>query len=260
MRRGFIIIPFIDLWEKFTQAALYDCYDQKDIESQVLLIDNGSGPEDRRKAYLQVVLDKRTLLWQHSPCLPSLAATWNAALDFVWDAGGEEALVLNNDTRIHPWTYGLLNRVLRGFLHGFQDHKWGENPALFVTGVGVRELQWQELANQYQFNLESRGGPDFSCFMLSKECHSKYRFDENFLGAYFEDNDYHYRMQVGGDGSRIFGVNIPYLHFASQTVNRSPEIAAAFAKKFERNRDYYRLKWGGDPGSEAFKVPFDGKG
>lgn len=105
---------------------------------------------------------------------------------------------------------------------------------------------------------QGKGGPDFSCFLISRECHEKYRFDENLI--YYSDNDYHYRMKLGGDTERIFSINLPYLHYGSRTINRSPEAHEAGQKRFEEHRDYYIRKWGGVGGQETFKEAFDGKG
>jgi hypothetical protein len=62
---------------------------------------------------------------------------------------------------------------------------------------------------------------------------------------------------LGGDGSRIFSVNLPYLHYASGTINSEPEKALAWAKRIEQSRAHYVRKWGGDVNHERFTIPFD---
>ena len=252
---NWIIMPFIDCWD-YTKAAVTDALEQAiDPPPRLLLIDNGSKHEIRLKAEEfgrtgPVGKAQNLLLWRHAPPLPSIAATWNRALDFVWEAGGEHALVVNNDVRLRPDTYRHIRLGGGELLGGDGDG------ALFVTGVGVDEETWER---QSGVNLLTRGGPDFSCFLISKACHERYRFDENFVPAYHEDNDYHRRMILGGDGDRIFSVNVPFRHYGSVTINRDEKTKAAWGAKFEKCREYYVKKWGGLPGHETFETPFDEK-
>jgi hypothetical protein len=104
------------------------------------------------------------------------------------------------------------------------------------------------------------GGPDFSCFLLTKEGHAHYRFDERFIPAYHEDLDTHRRYMLGGHGDKIFGINLPFLHYASQTMNQAaPAAQAKFRQGFEGSKAYYLAKWGGPVNQETFRTPF-GKG
>lgn len=251
------IMPFIDCWDYTWKAAL-DVLEQ-DPRPSLLLIDNGSTRETRLKAE-EFCKDGITpgvnlLLWRHAPPLPSLAATWNRALDFVWEAGGEHALVVNNDVRLHQHTYSMLH---------WAQAKTG---ALFITGVGVREEEFDSHEDYNKLPMGSgdwnsdelvfsKGGPDFSCFLISRACHERYRFDENFVPCYHEDNDYHRRMILGGDGDKIFSINVPFLHFGSVTINRDEKTKAEWGAKFEKCQAYYLKKWGGMPGHELFEVPF----
>ena len=257
---NWIIMPFIDCWD-YTKAAVTDALEQSiDPPPRLLLIDNGSKYEIRLKAEEfgrtgPVGKAQNLLLWRHAPPLPSIAATWNRALDFVWEAGGEHAWVVNNDVRLQTDTYHLLHTALR-----LSSVELGHEP-LFVTGVGVDESTWEAHLQRHSpgVGLAEKGGPDFSCFLISKACHELYRFDENFVPAYHEDNDYHRRMTLAGDGDRIFSVNVPFLHYGSVTINRDEKTKAAWGAKFEKCRAYYVKKWGGLPGAETFETPFDEK-
>jgi hypothetical protein len=260
---NWIIMPFIDCWD-YTRAAVTDALEQKiEPSPRLLLIDNGSKYEVRLKAEEfdrtgPVGKAQNLRLWRHAPPLPSIAATWNRALDFVWEAGGEHALVVNNDVRLHRETHSML--------------LWAQakTDALFITGVGVQEEEFDPGADYRALPMGpppddslawefSKGGPDFSCFLISHACHERYRFDENFVPAYHEDNDYHRRMILGGDGDRIFSVNVPFLHFGSVTINRDEKTKAAWGEKFARCKAYYVKKWGGLPGAETFDTPFGEK-
>jgi GT2 family glycosyltransferase len=98
--------------------------------------------------------------------------------------------------------------------------------------------------------------PDFSCFMLGKKAIARIGFfDENFYPAYFEDNDYHYRIRLAG--LRAVKTNrAPYFHFGSRTIRENAGIRELSNAGYLANRDYYVKKWGGLPGKEKYKTPF----
>lgn len=236
------IIPFLDLPE-MTSEAIDDVLAQWGVRTRVLAISNPSSPDTRKHMEArgrEPRWRERVLFWWHHPPLETLDATWNAALDFVWATGAERAWVVNNDVRFHESTARLLDEAL------------SSSEALFVSAVGVRPA----MPEPYRWDLSMRGGPDFSCFFITRECHEKYPFDEGF--TYTGDCDLHRQMMLGGDGARIFSVDVPYLHLASQTIKRaSPERQAYFAEQSRLHHERYRAKWGGDVNGERFRAPFD---
>lgn len=239
---NWIILPHIDCWE-LTLPAIEDCLAQTIGDVRLLLIDNGS--RERR-----VFSDPRILQWHHDPPLPSLSATWNAALRCVWEAGGTHAWVVNNDARFPPDTYSTLLDALR------------RTGAWFVGACNVGEAEYRKTVGGawVPVDFDLRGGPDFSCYVISQACHRWFQFDERFIPAYHEDNDYHRRLQLAGFGDKIFGLAIPYWHLGSATIHRDPEALAWFRPQFAACQDYYREKWGGLPGYETYPIPFRDRG
>lgn len=258
-----IVMPYIN-GPEMTYHAAQDCLDQT-LPSTLLLIDNGSALEGRETAErLRFKHPGRVLTWHHDPPFPSLSAVWNRALRFCWEAGAEQALVVNNDVRLAPWTYELLLEVQR------------TTGAWFVTAVSVTEPQYQDYARMdidharlaLGVPTESRkdgikvegysyGGPDFSCYLITRECHRWFQFDEAFVPAYHEDNDYHRRLRIAGFDDRIFGVNLPFWHIGSGTLKTNPQIEATWGPRFARCQEYYVAKWGGLPGKETHLTPFN---
>lgn len=244
-----IVMPVL-AGPSMTEDAIADCLAQS-VDIRLLIVNQGVDPAFRER--LEKIAEDNTdrvFVWHHEPRLPSLSATWNRALDFVWQAGGTEALVVNNDVRIHAKTVETLSRILT------RDH------ALFVTAVGVTKEQFEE-TNFFAVEsapFDHRGGPDFSCYLISKECHAKFRFDENFIPAFCEDLDYHRRLMLAGEGQRIFSVNLPYLHLASQTLKQvEPQQRMKIEQQIgQGSRAYYQKKWGGPVNAERFWVPFGG--
>ena len=84
-------------------------------------------------------------------------------------------------------------------------------------------------------------------------------YDEAFWPAYFEDNDYVYRMRLAG----VLHMAVPdigYNHVGSATLRSFNENEMReHHSRFNGLRDHYVRKWGGQPGCERFTVPFNGK-
>jgi glycosyltransferase involved in cell wall biosynthesis len=88
-------------------------------------------------------------------------------------------------------------------------------------------------------------------------------FDEGFYPAYYEDNDYHYRMKLENldficSDKELYelGVNGQ----TSQTLNgeQTPQIIKNYIQAgFTSNQYRYVCKWGGLPDKERFTNPFN---
>jgi len=78
-------------------------------------------------------------------------------------------------------------------------------------------------------------------------------FDKKFFPAYFEDNDYAYRMQLAGITQHHNPFCDPLLYRRSQSLHHDKSLVANFMV----NQQYYINKWGGLPGKERFKTPFN---
>lgn len=246
---AWVIMPVLGAPD-LTEAAIGDVLAQS-LPTRLLVINQGVDTAFRSR--LEQIAEQypgEVFLWSHEPRLPSLAATWNRALRMVWESGAEEALVINNDVRLHHETYAALITART------------TTEAWFVTAVGVTEAQFAGVtAAQIRHEaLRQRGGPDFSCFLIAKAGHERYPFDEHFIPAYCEDLDLHRRYMLGGDGDKIFSINLPFHHVGggSGTLKSfTPEQKAAHERKIGQSRDYYAKKWGGPVNQERYTIPFD---
>ena len=148
---NWVIMPFLNNADQ-TGQAVEDVLTQTLPDVRLLLIDQGSIMEIRwstAAAAHQFADCPRLHRWRHNPPLPSLAATWNRALQFVWESRGEYALVINNDVRLPPRTYELLREV---------QHLSG---AWFVSAVNIGEAEWEKgVIKQELPDPRSKGGPD----------------------------------------------------------------------------------------------------
>jgi hypothetical protein len=243
----------------YTEAAIADVLAQT-RPCRLLVINQGVDNAFRTRLERIAEDQPRVFLWSHQPPLPSLAATWNRALQFVWACGGHAALVVNNDVRLAPNTLAELDGVM------------GHTDALFVSAIGVGAKQFTPGQGVLPVMLSppgtideargvvlDRGGPDFSCFYISQNAHWKYPFDEDFVPAYCEDLDLHRRMMLADDGHRIFSVNVPFLHYGSGTLKGVDDKTRARIEQQTRtiSRAHYVAKWGGPVNEERYRVPFD---
>lgn len=230
---------------KLTRAAIADVLNQT-IPVKLLVINQGCSDEMRTEFEQLAEQNDRIYIWSYDPPLPSLSAAWNRALQFVWDTGETYAFLINNDIRMHREMLSGL-RYCASTLDGW-----------FVSGVGVH--QQVDTIDVSAAVTGSRGGPDFSCYLITKEGHQTYPFDEGFIPAYCEDLDTHRRYMLGGHGDKIFSVNLPYWHVGggSGTLKAlDPDKRAALEAKIGASRAYYERKWGGPVNQERFTVPFD---
>jgi hypothetical protein len=249
-----IVMPVLSCPE-YTEAAVADCLAQS-VPTRLLVVNQGvADPFRQRLEQIAEEYPTQVFVWSHQPPLPSLAATWNRALDFVWECGGREALVVNNDVRLRRDTVEKLGKILR------------LTSAIFVTAVGVTPAQFDPDEGLI-FAVDpddahptlAKGGPDFSCFLIARECHDRFRFDEHFTPAYCEDLDFHRRLLLAGEGARIFSVNLPFLHYGAGTLK---SVDASEKARIEKgisagSRTYYAKKWGGPVNAETFLAPFAG--
>jgi len=94
---------------------------------------------------------------------------------------------------------------------------------------------------------------NWSSYILTKNVYEKVgAFDEKFKKAFFEDNDYMYRMKLAGVQIKYVDDLNPGIYLNSQTIEKNPTLSG-----YIENREYFLQKWGGLPDSETFKTPFN---
>lgn len=183
-----------------------------------VIIDNG-GALDLHTLH---VPDKITVIRPETNL--GVAASWNMLLREV----PEYLVISNDDVTLRADTLELLVRYAdfaaeAGFLHGTPTTD----------------------ANAWSFFLQRKWlfdqiGP----------------YDEHFWPAYYEDNDYGYRMLLAG----IFPAYVPncqYVHVGSATLHAyTPSEQEEHHVRFRANQRYYIDKWGGLPYAERYTVPF----
>jgi GT2 family glycosyltransferase len=163
-------------------------------------------------------LDDNTWIFEQETNL-GVAGSWNYLVEKAIEKGYEHFLILNDDV------------ILK------KDEKWLEK----IINRG----------NPHDFIL-CRPFYNLSSFILNKTIYDKVgEFDEGFVGSYFEDNDYMYRMKLAGCTIRYDDDLNPDIYRNSMTIEKNPLLG-----NYINNREYFIKKWGGLPTEEKFKIPF----
>jgi GT2 family glycosyltransferase len=147
-----------------------------------------------------------------------VSGSWNMIMDYADKVKATHVLMLNDDIYLGK-SEEEINTIIR---------LW--NPEFLCT-----ELNW-------------------CSFILSVDAYKKIgKFDENFFPAYFEDNDYFRRMMLLNMPIIMNAMLNPIIYRNSMTILKTPELNNGF----EKNRQYYISKWGGQPTQETFSTPFN---
>jgi GT2 family glycosyltransferase len=233
MKKLNIIIPTINR-KDLLMEALIPINKQLDQFEKLLIIDNGKQDIKDSIRNLELVKQDKVEIFIPENNL-GVGPSWNYGIQKFRDS--EYLLFLNDDIVISD-----------SQLYNIQDY----------------------LTNTPDFWLLT-GDHFWSMFMLSRTCweyflkQDGYVFDPSYYPAYFEDNDMHYRITLAYEN--IYNKKIAYpnnMHIGStemdpavfrnsMTIKKDPKINSGFGK----NQTYFVRKWGGMPGHEKFKTPFN---
>lgn len=200
----------------------------------------------------------------------------NDIYDFAWKYNNFDTLItMGNDVIAYPYAIDNLIDIANNTEYEWicareYDvrslwHEHGESRKYFNGGnyafTRFDERPW-ELVGLEQFkreiNIGNAGLSDVHNLCLyKKSVFDKIGYiDVNFYPAYYEDNDY-VRRAIGAKIKSCTALNSIYFHFWSRTIHQGS--GGSDHIYFKNNRDYYKIKWGGDFGSERFSAPFNGK-
>lgn len=205
----------------------------QDIPTEFLIYDNGS--TDGTPEWISAQDCLETFMLQNE----GVSKGWNSGLDYLFNVEyAGHVLVLNNDTIIPPWFYSTLLSY----------------DVPFVTGVSVDSM---DAIREPESRKELRECPDFSAFLIRRDCWEQVGpFDERLV-HYCGDMDYHIRAHRMGITLMNAGVN--FYHERSSTIKHSsPEERRAIEMQANRDRQTFRSIYGfgaNDPQyEEVFKV------
>lgn len=254
MDKIFVVLPVINLWDEYTIHCMESLAAQKlDVEMHVVIVDQGSTDQTLNKAldFGNRKMPERVHL-VHNDVNRGCAAGWNQGVKYAMDMGATHILVSNNDVLYGPGAVqALYNRFKR-------------DPKVYLVSCVdvIREVVAPQLVLDPENAVNKKEDteaphPNFSGFMITPETIEKVGwFDEDFHPAYFEDNDYHYRCKLA-DALAVANTTAVFIHYGSRTQNQAVGAPIVPGELFRKNAAHFEAKWGGSPGHEKFKQPFN---
>lgn len=147
---------------------------------------------------------------------------------------------------------GSWNRMsMDAFSRGY-DAIWIANDDI-VLGSNQDEMQEFVLDAVSRNKFVVQQGTWCSFILPKKVFQSVGLFDEEFFPAYFEDNDYAYRLKLSHNPHEINSILNPIVYRNSQTIAKDPSLNT----RFVLNKQRFIAKWGGEPTHESFVNPFN---
>lgn len=180
--------------------------------TQIYVLDNGKQDIPEIAPNIEIIIPE--------PSFQGVSASWNMLIEYAISENHSNFLILNDDIVLLIGE-GRINEII---------DKWGVNT----------------------FH-RPRAFYNWSAFLINKHIYQKVgEFDENFKKAFFEDNDYEYRMKLHGVTIRYEDDLAANIYRNSMTIQKDPLLG-----DYISNREYYIRKWGGLPTEEIFKTPFN---
>jgi hypothetical protein len=218
-----------DRLQALLETALRD--DNEMQPSKIVILDNGnqfpnaidvSDFEDKDPELLAILTAPEQVILVTAKLNLGVGGSWNWFLNNVPMEHGA-MIISNDDITFHKETLRML----------YEQIQKPDND--FVLPLGV----WAIFAETEKLHKEIGG------------------FDENFYPAYFEDNDFHYRMKLKGYDT-TFIPEIPCGHQNSSTLEAfDKDETEIHHLRFKENRAFYHNKWGGLPTHEIYTTPFN---
>ena len=220
----------LEMNKRCIQSVLY-----QDIPTWIYLVDNDS--HDNSYEWAKTVEDVVPV--QFVPQI-GVSGGWNHGLKTLFECeGAEHVLVINSDVVLPRWFFSSLLSY--------------DGP--FISGVSVGTME--EIANP-EPRKELAPCPDFSAFLLTRECwHKVGPFDESMF-LYASDLDFHIRAHRSG--VRLMNSGVAFYHERSSTINNASS-RERWEIQMQADADRMRLheKWGCHAWDASYAAMFDEK-
>lgn len=180
-------------------------------------IDNGSKPEscEKLKHWAADNSDIHEFAVAFNGRNAGVAVGWNQLIKQAVAWGATKILICNNDI-----VFG--EHTINGLIESYDRLRLENEKTVMVTATNHTKNP-NELKDIKPF-WKVNEHPDFSCFLITPETIERIGyFCEDYDPAFFEDNDYHWRILM--TGYKAFSSDLaPYSHIASRTRHGNPNI------------------------------------
>jgi len=207
---------------------------RQEISTRLFLIDNGS--TDGTKEWMRTQTGDAWWDWLENR---GVSAGWNEGLSLLfYQKDVEYILVVNNDC--------ILPANFLGELLSYN--------VPFVTGASTENML--EISPMIQHERKPLvGGPDFSAFLIRRDCWEKVGpFDER-MKFYASDNAFH--VEAHRKGIELLRANLPFYHERSSTLKKaSPAERREIEIQADRDREVFKSIYGCMPWEPGYQELF----
>ena len=169
-----------------------------------------------------------------------LSKAWNNGIREAIADGCEYVIVSNDDVLFASFTIDEMVKQASSLLANYKLDGSAKEPVLFApldvaeTFDDPLEIIWSKKSTEFKYHEQEL----FSCFMITpRTVELVGTFDENFDPAWFEDNDFHRRINLLGYDVQKF--KIPYIHRGSTSTKKLTRVLNS-----NISQQYYTRKWG----------------
>src|SRR5271166_229459 len=212
----------------------------QDIPTKIYIFDNGSTDGTNEWANSD---DSGDINYTRFTTNKGVSFGWNYILEWLLGhpAIAEHCLCVGTDTILPSWFY----RVLLAYLC---------ESVPFITGVAVDDLAAAMDPTAIPESLSHN--PDFSGFLISRQCWQAVgKFDES-MQIYSSDQDYHIR--AWRRGVPLYKTGVRFYHEASSTLRLAePRDRMEIQMQADRDRARLREKWGVPAGGPEYEALFN---
>lgn len=224
---------------ELTNLAIYSVESQN-IPTDLMVIDNDSTDATVECLESQWIACLEFAPLKFSPQI-GVSAAWNVGLKRLFCAYNW-VLVINNDVILPPWYYRCLLSYDLPLVSGCALESW-------------EEYRRSKKPESSTFNFQ----PDFSAFLIRKDCWLQVgQFDERMV-LYASDCDYNVRCQKAGLITR-HAQQLFYYHDRSSTIRKCGQMERdAIQARADADREAFRMKWGFPIGGIEYNELFRGE-
>lgn len=219
---------------------------------EVLIINNGSS-DDTEKYLVENSINHISYKENRG-----FSYAYNDAMDYALTDNDSLLLWCGNDIVLRPNSIDwMVKAITETDYEMFCGNEILNKEILEVNPDAYKQFSYKFGFDEPQYTelKYGAGGMNHSCLIRKKSVLDKVGYyDVNYYPAYFEDNDYARRCDLLGIKYGTVESALFY-HFWSRSINEGG-LRQLNNARFEKNRAYYVMKWGGLPRQDVYDKPF----
>jgi len=228
---------FIPVYKNFVYLKhMLDSVKSELRDIEFYLINNGS--DDETTKFCKILSRRKGFHLKHFDEALGVSRVWNMSIDWAIELGLNEIIITNSDLLFHPDCIDTLSRYMdrnesaqlvcpldikkvQSVLESYPFLSEKEMASFRYSADGI--ARFKEVLDSIEYKSKDpkviSNIIDYSCFMIRPKMliNQVGYFDQNFLPAYWEDTDMHWRLASFGHVSKTI-MNANILHIQSRSV------------------------------------------